>query len=200
MTIDATNDASAEEASTQRGFPRAELEEMVEIWLRRNRECEEEGDWRSLADMFTEDASYGWNYGPTTDFMAIGRDEIRDYALGAEMGGLDGWQYPYEEILIDEVQGFVVGFWRQVADVRREDGSTYEVPGIGGSWFRYAGNFQWNWQRDWFDFGNAASLFMEMMRDEKLSEGMTARMKRSMRSDLPGYYPMGTAPVKIWDR
>jgi hypothetical protein len=181
-------------------FDRAEMEEMVERWLQANRDCEAKGDWRPLAEMYTEDATYGWNYGPHTDFMAVGRDEIRELALGAEMGGLDGWTYPYEEILIDEQKGFVVGFWRQIADAKRADGTNYEVGGIGGSWFRYAGDFQWSWQRDWFDFGNAAAVFMEMMNDGVLSEGMTARMHRSMKGPLPGYHPIHTAPVGIWER
>ena len=54
--------------------------------------------------------------------------------------------------------------------------------------------------RDWFDFGNAAALFMEMMGAGVLSDGMTERMHRSMRGPLPGYYPAGTSPVKLWDR
>ena len=70
--------------------------------------------------------------------MAVGRDEIRDIALGLEMGGLDGWEYPYQEILIDERKGQVVGFWKQIAHATRADGTHYEVAGIGGSWFGYA--------------------------------------------------------------
>ena len=72
-------------------FPRAQLEEWVERWLQVNRDAEAAGDWKPMADFYTEDATYGWNYGADTDFMAIGRDEIREVALGAEMGGLDGW-------------------------------------------------------------------------------------------------------------
>ncbi|MEZ5323131.1 MAG: nuclear transport factor 2 family protein [Microthrixaceae bacterium] len=181
-------------------YPRAELEEMVQRWLQANRDAEAAGDWRPMAELYTVDATYGWNYGPQTDFMAVGRDEIREVALGDEMAGLDGWQYPYEEILIDEEKGSVVGFWRQVADATRPDGSHYEVRGIGGSWFRYGGGFQWSWQRDWFDFGNAATLFLEMLTDGALSDPMKARMERSMRSDLPGYYAAGTSPVGLWER
>jgi hypothetical protein len=55
----------------------------------------------------------------------------------------------------------------------------------------------WSWQRDFFDFGNAASLFMEMLSDGTLSEGMTKRMERSGR--LPGHYKLGDAPVGLWD-
>jgi hypothetical protein len=177
-------------------FPREELEEMVERWLGANRTAEEEGDWRGLADLFTEDATYGWNLGPKGEFMAVGRDEIRDIALTLEMGGLDGWTYPYEEMLIDDRKGQVIGLWRQVADATRPDGTPYEVAGIGGSWFRYAGNWQWSWQRDFFDYGNAAALFMEMLSDGTLSEGMTKRMERGGR--LPGHYKLGEAPVGLW--
>jgi hypothetical protein len=179
-------------------YPRDELEEMVSRWLDANRKAEEAGDWRPMAELYTEDATYGWNFGPKEEFMAVGRDEIRDLALGEEMRGLDGWSYPYEEILIDERKGQVVGFWRQVADATRDDGSHYEVAGIGGSWFRYGGGFQWSWQRDWFDFGNAAALFMEMLTDGTLSAGMTERMERSVAGSLPGHYELRKAPVGLW--
>ena len=33
----------------------------------------------------------------------------------------------------------------------------------------------------------------------QLSEGMQARMKESMKSGKPGYYPVHQAPVGIWD-
>src|SRR5205807_10374783 len=119
-----------------------------------------------------------WNFGPREEFMAVGRDEIREVALGQEMAGLDGWNYPYEEILVDDRKGQVLGLWRQIADATRADGSRYEIAGLGGSRVRYAGDWQWSWQRDFFDFGNAAALFMQMMQDGTLSAGMTKRMER----------------------
>ena len=180
-------------------FPREELEEMVQRWLDTNRHCEEIGDWRPLADLYTEDATYGWNLGPRGEFMAVGRAEIRDIALGLEMGGLDGWTYPYQEVLIDDRKGQVIGLWKQIADATRDDGSPYEVAGIGGSWFRYAGNFKWSWQRDFFDFGNAAATFMEMIKDGTLSDGMTKRMERVAKGDRPGHYKLGESPVRLWD-
>ena len=45
-------------------YPREEMEEMVERWLQANRDAEAAGDWKRLGDMFHEDATYGWNYGP----------------------------------------------------------------------------------------------------------------------------------------
>ena len=46
--------------------------------------------------------------------------------------------------------------------------------------------------------GNAAALFLEMMGDGTLSEGMTARMHRSLGGGLPGHYDIGKAPAPLW--
>jgi SnoaL-like protein len=181
-------------------YPYEELKEMVERWLAANRRAEAAGDWRPMADFYTEDATYGWNLGPNEEFMAVGRDEIRDVALGLEMGGLDGWSYPYQRLLVDPEQGEVVGFWRQIADATRPDGSEYAVAGIGGSWFRYAGNWRWSWQRDFFDVGNATALFLEMIKSGTLSDGMRRRIERATSADpLPGHYRPGQAPTGLWD-
>jgi hypothetical protein len=172
---------------------------MVERWLAANRRCQAAGDWRPLAEMYTEDATYGWNTGPAGEFMAVGRAEIRDIALGTEMGGLDGWTYPYQRVLVDERLGEVIGLWKQVAGAVRPDGQPYEVAGIGGSWFRYAGGWQWSWQRDFFDVGNATALFIEMIKAGALSAGMKRRMARAAAGEpLPGHYPRGGAPAELW--
>ena len=99
-----------------------------------NQDAEEAGDWKPLADFYTEDATYGWNIGPKEDVMCVGRDEIRDVALGLEMEGLENWVYEYQKVLIDEKQGEIVGFWKQI--VNKADGTRDEIYGIGGSWFR----------------------------------------------------------------
>ena len=181
-------------------FAYEELEEMVQRWLDTNRRAQEAGDWRPMSEMYTEDATYGWNIGPHEDFMVVGRDDIRDIALGLEMGGLDGWTYPYQKVIIDPKQGEIIGLWKQVADSTRPDGSPYEIAGLGGSWFRYAGNWKWSWQRDFFDVGNATALFIEMIKADALSDGMRRRMERATSAGLlPGHYPLGQAPVGIWD-
>jgi hypothetical protein len=181
-------------------FPYQELAEMVERWLAANRRAEAERDWRPMAELYTEDATYGWNLGPNEEFMAVGRDEIRAVALGLEMEGLQGWRYPYQKVLIDPEKGEVIGLWRQIADARRPDGSAYEVAGIGGSWFRYAGDWRWSWQRDFFDVGNATALFIEMIKADTLSEGMRRRMERAASPGLPpGHFRLGEAPVGLWE-
>ncbi|MET7773337.1 nuclear transport factor 2 family protein [Nocardia sp. NPDC005366] len=180
-------------------FDRAELDEMIERWIAENKRCEEKGDWKPLAQMYTVDATYGWNYGPTQEFMAVGRDEIRDIALGQEMDGLEGWTYPYQDFVVDDRSGNVIGLWKQMSDATRADGSHYTVNGIGGSWFRYGGDFQWSWQRDFFDFGNVSALFMEMITANALSPGMHKRIERSVSGKrLPGWYRIGEAPVALW--
>jgi hypothetical protein len=182
------------------GYPYEELAEMVERWLTANRKAEVEQDWKPMSALYTEDATYGWNMGANEEFMAVGREEIRDIALGLEMGGLDGWTYPYQRVIIDPVRGEVIGFWKQVADVRRPDGSPYVVAGLGGSWFRYAGKWQWSWQRDFFDVGNATALFIEMIKADVLSDGMKRRIERAASGEmLPGHYRPEDVPVGLWD-
>jgi hypothetical protein len=141
-----------------------------------------------MADLYTEDATYGWNYGDRTDFMAVGRDEIRELALGEEMGGLDGWEYPYEEIVIDEQKGMVVGFWRQIADATRDDGTPYEVAGIGGSWFRYGGDFQWRGSAT----GSTSATPRAVHGDDDRRQAVRRHDRAHEPLDearLPGYYP-----------
>ncbi len=178
-------------------LPREQLEDFVERWLEANREAERKGDWKGLADFYTDDATYGWNIGPKEDVMCVGIDEIRAVALGLEMFGLEGWSYPYQKVIIDDKIGEVVGFWKQVAT--DAEGNSSEIYGIGGSWFRLDAQGKIAWQRDFFDFGHVQKLYVQLMKDGKLSKGMQERIERSLAGEkLPGYYPIGQAPVPIW--
>ena len=178
-------------------LPREVLEDFVERWLEANRVAEAAGDWKGLADFYTDDATYGWNIGPKEDVMCVGRDQIRDVALGLEMEGLENWVYEYQKVLIDEKQGEIVGFWKQIAN--KSDGTSDEIYGIGGSWFRLNRDGKIEWQRDFFDFGHVQKLYLKLMKEGKLSKGMSERIERSLAGEkLPGYYPIGQAPVPIW--
>ena len=129
--------------------------------------------------------------------MCVGVQEIREIALSLEMAGLEGWSYPYQKVLIDEKIGEVVGFWKQVAT--DADGEQAVIYGIGGSWFRLDGDGLIEWQRDFFDFGHVQKLYLKLIEDGKLSAGMQERIQRSMAGEkLPGYFPLGQAPVPIW--
>jgi hypothetical protein len=176
---------------------RALLEDFVQRWLDANRAAERAGDWTSLTQFYPDDATYGWNIGPKEDVMCVGKNEIREIALDLEMAGLQGWTYPYQRVLIDDKIGEVVGFWKQVAT--DAEGNQATIYGIGGSWFRLNANGLIEWQRDFFDFGHVQKLYLKLMEEGKLSKGMQERIERSLAGEkLPGYYPIGQAPVPIW--
>lgn len=164
---------------------RAELEEMLRRFEAANDEAGRTGDWSPLGDFYTEDALYSWNNGPRHEFVARGPQQIVDWVLGTEMDGLEGWEYPYMRKLIDETQDEIVVFWRQIAPSTGPNGAPYEIPGTGGSWFHYAGDFKWDWQRDFFDHMNAGETFLFMMGQGDLSDGMQARMEKG--AAMPGW-------------
>ena len=164
-------------------FTRAELEQTMDAWLEANRRAEATGDWIStLGPFFTDDAVYRWNMGPNEEFEARGRRDIEELAIGYQMQGFEGWKYPYQRILIDDHLGEIVAFWRQVAPVKRPDGSDYEVAGVGGSWFRYAGEGKWSEQRDFFDLGNVIALFAELAVDGQLNPAIAEKVSTKLRS------------------
>lgn len=150
-------------------YPREELEAMVQKWLQANQKSEATKDWSYLVDCYHDDAEYRWTVGPGEEFVAQGKQQIADWAVGEQMAGFEGWSYPYERVLIDDRQGEVVGFWRQVSPHTRKNGETIEVAGIGGSWFRYGGDGKWSWQRDFFDLLSVFSAFAEIAEQGGLS-------------------------------
>jgi hypothetical protein len=170
-------------------YPREELEEMMQRWLAANRRAEEEGNWsKHLGPFYTDDAVYRWNMGPNEEFCARGRKEIEEIALGYQMKGFEDWVYTYDDVLIDDKRGEIIGMWRQVAPYKRPDGTNYEAAGVGGSWFRYAGNFQWKWQRDFFDLGNTKALFFELAGAGKLNPVVREKIHTQARGVLlPGH-------------
>jgi hypothetical protein len=176
---------------------REQLEDWTARWLKANQDAEAAGDWKPMADFYTEDATYGWNIGPKEDVMCVNRDEIRDVALGLEMEGLENWVYEYQKVIIDEKQNEIVGFWKQIAN--KTDGSSDEIYGIGGSWFRLNDDLLIEWQRDFFDFGHVQKAFLKLIESGDLTPTMQKRIERSLAGEkLPGYYPLGQSPVPIW--
>jgi hypothetical protein len=185
---------------------RAEIEEFWESWLEINREAERIGDWRMMADHYALDATYGWMYSPDEQFMAVGRDQIRDYAIGIEMDGLDGWHYDYQATLIDEKNKMVVGFWKQRSGiVNDETGEEYEILGIGGSWFGVErqvggpddGTLKFAWQRDWFDMPSTAHTFLQIISAGKAPETLLKRMSVTG-LEVPGHYTYADMPSTLW--
>ncbi|MFD0902970.1 nuclear transport factor 2-like protein [Actinomadura sediminis] len=192
--------------SEHSGLTRAEIEEFWDSWLAVNREAERTGDWRIMAEWYAEDASYGWMYHPDEHFMAVGRDQIRDWAIGIEMDGLDGWHYDYQVTVIDERKSMIVGFWKQKSGITDDaTGGEYEILGIGGSWFGVErqtsgpdeGEIKIAWQRDWFDLPSTAHTFMEIVKSGKAPESLLKRMKVAGH-DVPGHYHYKDLPSPLW--
>lgn len=181
---------------------RAEIEEFWESWLDVNRQAERSGDWRVMADWYAEDATYGWMLTPEEHFMAVGREQIRDWAIGIEMDGFDGWHYDYMATVIDEKNAMVVGFWKQRAGiVDDETGKEFEIPGLGGSWFgveRQAdGGLKFAWQRDWFDFGAMAHTMGRVVKSGKAPETLMRRLQ-VFGLEVPGHYRPEDLPSTVW--
>jgi hypothetical protein len=185
---------------------RAEIEEFWESWLAANREAERAGNWRALADFYAEDATYGWMYSVDEHFMAIGRDQIRDYAIGIEMDGLDGWHYDYQVAVIDERKAMIIGFWKQRSGIIDDaTGKEFEILGIGGSWFGVArqahgpdaGQVRFAWQRDWFDMPSTIHTFMSIVSSGKAPQTLLRRMAVAGH-DVPGHYHLSDLPSTVW--
>jgi hypothetical protein len=141
-------------------------------------------------------------YTPDEHFMAVGREEIRDLALGTEMRGLDGWHYDYVATVMDEGTGMVVGFWRQRAGIVDDaTGEEYEVLGIGGSWFGIepdaSGELSFAWQRDWFDLGSTAHTFLSIAASGKAPQPLLDRMGEDT-SSQPGHFRLADLPSSVW--
>ena len=198
--------STAGAGSTNGTLTRAEIEEFWDSWLEGNREAERTGDWRMLAEWYAEDATYGWMYSPDEHFMAVGRDQIRDWAIGIEMDGLDGWHYDYQVTVVDEHKAMIVGFWKQRSGiVNDETGKEYEILGLGGSWFGVGrqeggaddGKVKIVWQRDWFDMPSTAHTFMEILKAGKAPESLLKRMSVTGH-DVPGHYHHDELPSTVW--
>ncbi len=185
---------------------RDEIEEFWESWLEINREAERTGDWRVMADHYAEDANYGWMYSHDEHFMAVGREQIREWAIGIEMDGLDGWHYDYVCTLIDEKKSMVLGFWKQRSGILNDEtGEEYEILGLGGSWFGVerqttgadAGQIKIAWQRDWFDMPSTAHTFMEIIKAGKAPDTLLKRMSVAGHG-VPGHYHLKDIPSPVW--
>ncbi len=184
---------------------RAEIVEFWDSWLEANREAERVGDWRMMAEWYAEDATYGWMYSPDEHFMAVGRDQIRDWAIGIEMDGLDGWHYDYQCTMIDDAKSMAVGFWKQRSGILDDAGQEYEILGIGGSWFGFErqvggaddGLIKIAWQRDWFDLPSTAHTFMAIVEAGKAPETLLKRMSVGGLK-VPGHYRYQDIPSSVW--
>lgn len=161
------------------GCTREELEQTMQVWLDANKRAEETGDWRCLADCYTDDAYYCWDI-PGGVYEARGKENIRETCVGDAMDPYKGWTYPYEKIVMDERKGEAFCWWWQVppGNLKNDDGSPMRV--IGASWFKYGGDLKWSEQRDFYDFGKTMEFIDQCADKGVLSElAMERRQERN---------------------
>ena len=155
-------------------FDRAELDEMVQRWVDENKRCE----IARRLEAAGRDVHRGRHV--RLELRAQGRlhgrRPGRDPRPGARPGNgrARGLGLPVPAVRHRRPQRRRHRILEAGVRRTRDDGTHYQVAGIGGSWFRYGGNFQWSWQRDFFDFGNVSSLFLEMITNNAMSDGMNA--------------------------
>ena len=158
-----------EELSQCRHCP-AKTREWVERWLQANRDAEKAGDWKPLADFYTDDATYGWNIGPKEDVMCIGPRRDPGRRTGPGDGGPGELEVPVPEgarSTTSSARSSASGSRSSTRPTARGD----EIYGIGGSWFRLDDDAKIEWQRDFFDFGHVSKMFWQLIQSGDLSHG-----------------------------
>jgi hypothetical protein len=150
-----------------------------------NDEAGRTGDWSKMSQFYTEDAIYSWNNGQNWEFVAtrpqadprvgVRQRDGRPRALGLSVRAHADRRPEGRDP-------------RRLAPDRARQGRRGQAVrdrGHGGSWFRYAGNFQWDWQRDFFDHINAGTVFGAMMKNNQLKPKMVERLQKG--SKMPGW-------------
>ncbi len=130
-----------------------EIESVLARYVAQRVLCEQgEQRWSSLAEFFTDDATF-------TD-PAWGRIEgieaIREF-LDSSMGGLEGWSFPHEWTIIEGDR--VVSAWQNRFPGQRADGSHYQAQGI--SVMLYAGDGKFRSEQDLLNMEHVYELMTE---------------------------------------
>ena len=133
-----------------------EVRDLMDRFVATSRKGDRERDWAPLADFYAEDAIYRYTMGKAGMRVAQGRDEVRRLVMMRDMAGFDGWEFPYEWLLVDGDK--VITKWWNQAPARREDGSPYRI--VGNSNIRVNNDLLIQEMHDNFD---AEALF-EMVR------------------------------------
>jgi hypothetical protein len=134
-------------------WSRDELEQALAHYRAHLANCARIGDWTTLADIFTEDATMQMSIGGRVG----GREAIRRFVL-SKMIAPPGQYIPHylcEWYMIDEDRGWIVGqWWARFADPG--DGSIFQGPYF--AILKYAGNNMWSSEEDTYSPQEFANL------------------------------------------
>jgi ketosteroid isomerase-like protein len=133
-----------------------EVRDVIDRFVATSRKGDAERNWAPLADFYAEDAVYKYTMGKAGMRVARGRDEVRRLVMMRDMAGFEGWEFPYEWVLVDGNK--VITKWWNEAPAKREDGTPYRI--VGNSNILLNDDLQIEEMHDNFD---AEALF-EMVR------------------------------------
>lgn len=109
-------------------------------------------DWKGFGECFTEDAVYVEHHEGTFR----GREAILAWLVPI-MKQCEGWTFPIEWVAVDGNR-MVYKWWNRLPG-QKKDGSFYEFSGI--SICEYAGNNQWSYQEDVYNFEETMKVIGE---------------------------------------
>jgi len=105
-----------------------EVKDMMARFIEANAKAEETRDWGPLADFYAEDCEYQYTMGEQGTRVCRGREAVRQYVMGKDMIGFEGWTFPYEWVVVDGDR--VMTKWWNQAPQTKDDGSPYRVVGM----------------------------------------------------------------------
>ena len=134
-------------------FPEQEIREAYDRYVEtRNRVETSELPWSTLADFFTDDATFvdpAWG-------RVDGIDAIRAF-LDESMAGLEDWTFPREFTAIDGNR--LISGWQNRLPGTRPDGTPYQTLGV--SIMTYAGNGRFCREEDIVNMTHVMELIQE---------------------------------------
>ena len=166
-----------------RRWSREELEEAFDHYQETALQAATSGDWRPWAELFTEDATYfEHHFG-----KFCGREAIYNW-ISTIMK-----PYPMNEMIyfpiswysIDEDRGWV---FCEVMNRMKDpgDGSLHEAPNI--TILHYAGNHQWKYEEDAYDWHNIAAMIRNW---QKVKNRIQAKQAKDKSRHLDGLQQIG---------
>lgn len=161
-------------------WSREELEKAVDHFKQTARKSATSGDWSHWANLFTEDATYREHHFG----RFCGREAIykwisaitKDYPMNHMI------YFPWTWYVIDEERGWVIcELMNRMKDPG--DGSLHEEPNI--TIVHYAGNNQWRYEEDAYDWQNMAVMIENWQRtkdrcEAAIREGRDPRTERHL--------------------
>ena len=129
---------------------------------------QEKDDWRAFGETFTPDAVYVEHHEGTFK----GRDNILAWLVPV-MDRCRGWTYPIDWVAIDGNR--VIYHWLNRLPGKRPSGAFYEWPGI--SVVEYAGNGQWAFQEDIYNWELGEKVIKDYIADKAARKAQQARQQ-----------------------